>query len=162
MHQTRKVYTNIRQLGNKVQSLARKTLMLNQKAFTLIELLLVLTLSSLLTLSLLSQSKIYKSLTEFSSIRALVMQINKLQQKAIASGDTVSLIFNNNWQIRQKDSIIELKKLIKPQLIRSTVPNTISFYPSGVVTPATILLRARNKNCTISISIYGKSNTNCL
>ncbi len=45
--------------------------------------------------------------------------------------------------------------------VQSATPNLLSFFPSGVVSPATFLFSSRRKKCEITLSLYGNISIFC-
>ncbi len=93
-------------------------------------------------------------------LRLLEQQSLKAQQSELAltlqrKSNSELIITSQNEQNRIKWHRL---KIIK---INANVSGSITFFPSGTATPATLWIDYRNKLCRISISIYGQTTDNC-
>jgi Tfp pilus assembly protein PilE len=113
----------------------------------------------------------YPALKAFSSAsclkqeaRRIALLLSSLSMEALQSEQTVTFSlgyasYSITRGIRQTTG--QLQKNVSFDLASSTGA-LLSFYPSGAASPATLTFKSGDRSCTLSLSLRGRVNSNCL
>jgi type II secretory pathway pseudopilin PulG len=139
--------------------------LIKSRAFSLPDFMLSASLMALLLyLSVPKMSQINEALKVKSEAKKLRAHMQEQQLQAVRGGGKVSVVLHPAfYELRDKNakvySTIFLKAPIK--LLVSQSGRELVFYPSGVMTPATLKFSGRYKECSVVASLRGRVRIRC-
>ena len=126
-----------------------------------IELLIVLAISALLLCAAIPLLKPILQEAELrSEARILAESVEELSITAQLRGERILMAVENAGFHAHRHGIENAPFLSRSfqHSIVATRPQTITMYPSGVVSPATIVLQRENRRCDLTVALRGRVN----
>ena len=128
---------------------------------SLLEIIVSLGLLSLVTLLSLPHLISLQANSLKREVEQLTLKLERMIIGACSSGELYTLKANQNSLSAYKNDLVVEKMVLKTGTIISGPTAGVKFYPTGVASPATLIISRESQKCAIKISLRGRVTSVC-